>query len=135
MTINLSQKQKIASLAEEFNLKLVLLFGSQASQRAHRESDVDFGVLPEKSLSFEEEILLNTKLSGLFQDKKIIDLVNLKKAPPLLLKQILDNHKILYQKNSLDFSNFEALVLQKYREATPLFEMRHEKLEKLAKSL
>lgn len=135
MELTQKQKERIKELAKEFNLKLVLLFGSVASRETHQESDVDFAVLPEKDLSFEEEIMLNTKLSGLFQDKKIIDLVNLRRAHPLLLKQVLDNHQILYQKEPLVFPNFEVQVLQKYREAEPLFRIRKEKIKKFVESI
>jgi uncharacterized protein len=129
------QKQKIQDLAEEFNLKLVLLFGSASSKTTRKESDVDFAVLPEENLSLEKEILLNAELSTLFQDEKIIDLVNLKKAHPLLLKQILDNHQILYQKEPLVFLDFEAQVLQKYKEVEPLFKIREEKMKDFIKNL
>lgn len=127
-------KTKLVEIAEEFNLKLILVFGSQVLGQTHKESDVDLAFLPEKNLSFEDEILLNTKFCGLFRTDRV-DTVNLKKAHPLLLKQVLDNCQILFQKNPQVFSIFEAQVLQKYEEAKPLFEMRHEKLKELVKTL
>lgn len=116
------QKEKIKELAKEFDLKLVLLFGSQVLEKTHSESDVDFAVLPEKNLSFEEEILLNTKLSGLFQDEKIIDLVNLKKANPLLKQEIAKNCLLLYGKEE-DFFDFKAAAFKDYINHLPLLEL------------
>lgn len=125
--------QKIEKLAREFDLSLILLFGSQASGATHLESDVDLAILPEDELSAEEEIELNTKFCNLLQTDRV-DTVNLKKASPLLLKQVLDNCKILFQKNPQVFSRFEARTLRKYQEAKPLFEMRHEKLKQSIKT-
>lgn len=134
MKISKLQREKITELAKEFDLKIVLLFGSLASQETHSESDVDLAVLTEKDLSFDKEIRLNTLLSGVFKDKKPIDLIVLNKAHPLLLKQILSNCQILYTKSPVDFFNFEAQALQKYKEAEPLFKIRREKLKTLLKN-
>lgn len=133
MRLSTLQKRKIEELTKKYNLKLILLFGSQVLRKTHKESDVDLAFLSGRNLSFEEEILLNTEFCPIFKTDKV-DTVNLRMAPPLLLKEILDNHKILYQKNPLDFSIFEVLVLQKYSEAKPLFEITHEGLEKIIKS-
>lgn len=130
MRLSIFQKQKIKELAQKYNLKLILLFGSQALKKTHRESDVDLAFLSGENLSFEEETLLNTEFCGILKTDRV-DTVNLRKAPPLLLKEILDNCRILYRKEKLDFSFFEALVLQKYFEAKPLFQFRHEKLKRL----
>lgn len=120
--------QKIKKLARKFNLSLILLFGSQASGKTHSESDVDLAILPKDELSAKKEIGLNTEFCNLLKTDRV-DTVNLKKASPLLLKQVLDNCKILFQKNPQVFSRFEARTLRKYQEAKPLFEMRHEKLK------
>lgn len=122
MELTQKQKERIKELAKEFNLKLVLLFGSVASRETHQESDVDFAVLPENNLSFDEEILLNTKLSGLFGDKKIIDLVNLKKVNPLLKYEIAKNCLLVYGKEETLFE-FKAQAFRDYINHLPLLEL------------
>lgn len=129
MDINEKQAKKIIELAKEFDLKLILLFGSYASGHANRDSDVDLAYSSSKKLSFEDEILINTEFCNIFQTDRV-DTVNLKTAHPLLLNQILENNKIIYEEASVYYSIFEASTLQKYKEAEPLFEMTHEHLEK-----
>lgn len=54
-----------------------------------------------------------------------VDLTNLRKAPPLLMKMIIDNYQILYQKNDQVFDNFEVYTLHRYVEAKPIFQMHN----------
>ena len=122
MEFSQAQKNKIKELAKQFKLKLVLLFGSGVSKEMGQESDVDFAVLGEKDLSFEEKIILNTKLSGLFRDEKIIDLVDLKKANPLLKQEVAKNCILLYGKEE-DFFEFTAQAFKEYIDHLPLLEL------------
>ena len=134
MDINEKQVKKIMELAKEFDLKLILLFGSHASGHANRDSDVDLAYSSSKKLSFKDEILINTEFCNILQTNRV-DTVNLKTAHPLLLNQILENNKIIYEESSVYYSIFEALTLQKYKEAEPLFEMKNEQLKKFVESL
>jgi len=131
--MQIPSKSESKKLAQNFDLRLLLLFGSRATGETHRQSDVDFAFLSKKKLTARQEVLLNTRLCKLVGTDKI-DTVNLKRAHPLLLKEILEFSKILYQTSPLEFSKFEVLVLQKYQEAIPLFKMRRERLEKLVNS-
>ena len=44
-------KPQIKELAEKYGLKLVMLFGSQASGKTHKESDVDFAFTADEYIS------------------------------------------------------------------------------------
>lgn len=132
--MKLPPREEIKKIAKKYNLKLILLFGSRVKGKTHKESDVDLAFLPEEKISFRQGILLNTEFCNIFGTDRI-DTVNLREANPLLLKQILDNCRVLFQKSPQIFSIFEAQVLQKYQEAAPLFKMREEKLKELIKSL
>ena len=69
------------------------LFGSQAEGRAHRESDVDVGVLlhferyPTAQARFEARLLLHADLGAALQCD--VDVVILNDAPPLLARHIV----------------------------------------------
>lgn len=134
MDISEKQTQKIIELAKEFELKLILLFGSHASGHANRNSDVDLAYSSSKNLGFSDEILINTEFCNILQTNGV-DTVNLKTAHPLLLNQILKNNKIIYEESSVYYHVFESMTLQKYMEAKPLFEMRDERLKKFVESL
>lgn len=107
-----------------------MLFGSQASGAAQKESDIDIAVLPAKNFTFEQEINLSSEF---FNISSKIDLTNLRKAPSLLLEKIFENCQALYQKNPTDFSVFEIYALNRHREAAPLYEMHLQSVKDFVK--
>lgn len=122
-------KRKINEIAKRYNLSLVVLFGSQASGFTHGESDADVAFLSENKISFEDEVLLNTDLTEVFKNDKV-STVNFRKAPPLLLKQIVQNAKVLYEKTPHLFDDMLLYALRTYEEAEPLFRLREEYLKR-----
>lgn len=78
------------------------LFGSHAEGRAHRESDVDIGVLlrhehlPTAGARFEERLLLDARITSLTGDSGKPDLVILNDAPPGLAAAIVTRGQLLY---------------------------------------
>lgn len=125
MKITVKQKQKINQLAQKYHLKMILLFGSQVSRDTNQESDIDIAFLSKKNLSFKQEYFLNYELTNIFQNHQI-DTTSLRKAPPLLMKEILNNSQVLYQSAPMIFDAFEVYALQRYQEALPLFKI-HER--------
>ena len=112
MQITDKQQKRIEEIAWKYDLKMILLFGSQVTGRTHKESDI--AVLPEKNLTFEQEVYLNTDLVNVIRENA--NLTNLRKAPPLLIKEIIDNYKILYEKYDHVFDAFYLYALHRYRE-------------------
>ena len=83
MEINEIQKQMIEKAAKKYALKLVLLFGSQATGRIHKESDYDVAFLSENDLDFEEKLQLNVDFTVIFRnERERVDTVDLKKPRP-----------------------------------------------------
>lgn len=114
---------KIKKIAKKYGLKLVLLFGSQATKKIHKQSDIDIAFLSEKKLSLNEEVNLIFDLTQILRSENI-DLVNLRTAPPLLLYAISRHSVVLYQKNALIFPEFCAYAFKYYVEAKPIFELQ-----------
>lgn len=125
-------KEKIKTLAEKYGLSLVVLFGSQVSGQTHSESDFDVAYASDKKLSFDEEVLLNTDLTGVFRNDHV-QLVNMKTASPLLLKQIVTKGVVLYEKEKHIFESFFVYGLRLYDEAGALFDLRRHYLDKTIK--
>lgn len=117
-------KTQIESLAEKYDLELILLFGSMAGgeKYLHQESDFDIAYLSKKNLTFEEEIKLDCDLMPIFKSDRI-DLTNLKRANPLLMKQIFDKHQIIYCGNQEVYNTYQVYAIKKYIEAKPLFDL------------
>src|SRR3990167_7817386 len=102
MEMNVRQKKKIRKIAEKYHLKLILLFGSRANGRIHKESDFDVAYLPKKNLAFDEENYLNFEFTNIFQHDRV-DTVDMRKASPLLLYAIFQNPVILFAEDELSF--------------------------------
>ncbi len=122
----------LSKIAKDFSLKLLLLFGSKVKGNFKEDSDVDLAFLAFKDLSSKDFLELTVKLSQHF--KKEVDLVDLKKANPLLLYQIAKNCKLLYGKEK-DFIKFKIVAFKKYVDHFPLLKLEEkiikERQEKL----
>jgi len=124
MKLSEKQKEKIEEIAQKYQLRLVLLFGSRASNKfVRKDSDFDIAFLSQKNLSFDQENYLNYELTNIFQNNKV-DTVDIRKAPPLLMKQIFDNNIILYCKNKIIYHKYMIYAERRYAEAKPLFELQ-----------
>ncbi len=92
--INLSIKQAL----QREGVLLAYLFGSEASGYTHRESDVDIAVLLDDKISpeyyFDKSLALPEYFAGLYP-KRIISVVILNEAPPLLKHEVLRNGILL----------------------------------------
>ena len=122
------EKALIEKVAQKYLLELVLLFGSRVQRKIHRESDFDIAYLSKKLLDLEKEAKLIIELSPIFKSENI-DLVNLKKAPPLLFYAITKNCKVLYEKTPLLFANLRAYSFKKYIETKPFYEEKFKRLK------
>ena len=98
-------KSKIAPLAEKYNLKLIVLFGSRVSGRIHQESDYDVAYLSDKEFSSEEESRFILELMPILRvaDERLMNLVDMKTASPLLLYSITHKGQLLFEKEPWTF--------------------------------
>lgn len=110
-------KKIVKDLKIKENIKLVILFGSQARGDYDDNSDVDIAIL------FDELFLLNinslelrNELSILFSTnlKTEADLVLLNKAGSLLKYQIIKYGKPLYISDDFSYNTFFSSVLKEY---------------------
>ena len=126
MDIELMQS-KINELTGKYHLSLVLLFGSRAAGKTHAHSDFDVAYLSEKPLDLMDEAKLLCDLMPIFRSDKI-DLVNLKKAPPLLMKRVFDSHQVLFCADKARYFNYQMYALRRYIEAKQLLDLRSDYL-------
>ncbi|MEK7500650.1 MAG: nucleotidyltransferase domain-containing protein [Patescibacteria group bacterium] len=132
MTILLNEKAKtkIEQLAQKYNLELVLLFGSQVTGKVHKESDYDIGYVSARKLDLDDEGRLINDLMGVVgvDDERFINLVNIKKANPLLLYAITSSCQVLYEKEPTVFARLRAFAFKQYVETKPLYEEKARRL-------
>jgi len=65
--MHIPSAQELEPIASKHDLKLIVLFGSQANGRTHPASDVDIAILPAHRLSWEDRNELWARLCQLFQ--------------------------------------------------------------------
>lgn len=120
MNIDREKKQMINKIAKKYGLKLVLLFGSHASGKTHKNSDIDIAIMGNKKINFKKQIGLINEISGVFG--KDIDLSIINTANPLLLFQISKNSQIIFG-NKSDYFEFRLKAFHRYNDYLPFFKM------------
>lgn len=92
------KSQIIKEIATSHNLDLIMLFGSQAKNRAIKESDIDIGVFrKDKEITLNDKVILNGEFAELFKNDKI-DISTISSNNPVLMYEILKDGKTLYVK-------------------------------------
>jgi uncharacterized protein len=99
------------------NVQALYLFGSYGTEDERQESDVDIALLlsPDESkiAGSPPSIELILDLEHLLS--KDIDLINLRKAPTVLQKEVVTANRCIYQDDRYACEEFEMLTLSKYQ--------------------
>jgi predicted nucleotidyltransferase len=103
-------KEKLAPLFKEPGLKMLLLFGSVASGRIHRESDIDLGFLFDGPVDL---LGLTNRVINLLNTDKV-DVIDLRRASPLLSFSAAREGKLLYERTPGQFNVFFSLAFRRY---------------------
>lgn len=96
-----------------YGIEIIFLFGSHAKDRATTKSDFDIGVYLSSRISSSKEWELQCAFMDIYK-RCNIDLVVLNDASPLLLFDLLLNHKIIYKKNEKVLYNFSSWARKRY---------------------
>ena len=99
-------KEELKDIADENNLRFIVLFGSQATGRAVPESDVDIAVWSdERPLPVDIKSRLVNVFCDLL-DRDDVDVVVLNFADPTIQIEVADHGKLLYEREPCDFARF-----------------------------
>lgn len=98
------------------NILLVILFGSTATGTTHRRSDIDIAILGSEVLDIVEITNAVTRL--LHND--CIDVVDLRRASPLLAIEVARHGRILYERRPGDYAAFYSLAYRRYVDTAKL---------------
>ncbi len=92
----ISQK-KIQDTAKKIQADIVVLYGSYASGKIHRESDLDIAVAKEGRIDLEERL----EISQIFEDELGIDtdVIDLNQLQGTILSEVMTKGKFLVCKN------------------------------------
>lgn len=118
------------TFARTNDIRLVVLFGSQASGKTHGRSDVDIAVVAEKPLGLADRSQFAALLAAQFGfAEDDIDLVDFNDASPLLQFQITEHGKLLWG-NPADFLQLRVLAWRRYLDTAKLRKLRERSLAK-----
>lgn len=121
--------KKVRELAQKYGLSLVVLFGSRATGKTHKRSDTDVAVRGERPIDLSELCALSVELPEAVRSPRV-DVVDMRTAPPLLMREIARDGIVLYEKDPTEFARFQMYAFKRYVEARPLFEMRRTFIKK-----
>lgn len=139
MKLTGEQRQKIKKVGKEFNLKLIILYGSYAKETARRGSDLDVAVLGEKPIDLKTELKLYSALAKIFGDnrERELDVKSLHGVDPFFRYQVMKDGVLVYG-DLHDFHIFKVYAIRCHQENQKLRKLkeillkkRQEHLEKL----
>ena len=104
----------LAELCREYELDLVILFGSRARGQARADSDSDLGILSRGGLIPSDDMsklyARLREITGLPE----IDLIDLRRAPPLLKYNAAHDAMVLYESEPGRFNLFHVWAWKLY---------------------
>lgn len=118
---NVIMKNVLTQVAAKYDLKMIVLFGSVAKNRANQDSDVDLAILADSIFGLKKELELRHQLETIF--KREVDLVFFQNAAPLLLGQIAKEGKLLFGKKR-EFDAFRIYAMKSYLDFEPYFRLQ-----------
>ncbi|WP_347274354.1 nucleotidyltransferase domain-containing protein [Candidatus Kuenenia sp.] len=129
----LTSKPEIDHIARKYNLLLVILYGSQASGRTCKESDIDIAVLGTRPITFENLIDLNNEFAEIFKVKEI-DVKSLHNTNSLFRYQVMSKGVLLYGK-SYDYNSFKSYAFRDYYDSQDLLRLKEVLIKKRLQNL
>ncbi|MEI9477427.1 MAG: nucleotidyltransferase domain-containing protein [Deltaproteobacteria bacterium] len=103
-------RERLAPLFNEKRLRLVLLFGSVATKKANKHSDIDLGFLFDEPSNILD---LTNRVINLLQTDNV-DVVDLRRASPLLMAASVKHGKLLYERSPGVFHEFCSLAVRRF---------------------
>lgn len=101
------------------NIAAVYIFGSTATARERRGSDIDLAIIAKKEISRGEKLRLEAELSSRL--RRDVDLVVFGQAAPLLQHQILKYGRLVCENDSAERVRQEVRARAEYLDTRRLF--------------
>ncbi len=123
-------RKRLLPLCGDKGLKLVLLFGSVVTGAVHKKSDIDLAFLFDKPADI--LALTNRVIRLLHTDT--VDVVDLRRASPLLKFSAVKSGMLLYEKEPGLFNEFYSLAFRRYVDTKKLRDAQAVSIRQFLKS-
>lgn len=101
---------RLRPLLARQDVKLLILFGSAASGHTHRDSDIDLGIVATGPFDL---IAMTNEVAGYLRTD-LVDIVDLRRASPLLAMEALRQGRLLYESRPDGYASFYSLAHRRY---------------------
>ncbi len=118
-------KQGLAPLFQDPGLQLGLLFGSRVTGKAYPKSDIDLGFLFDDPVN---PVELTAKIIKLLHTDRV-DVVDFRRASPLLNFAAARHGLLLYERTPGQFSQFYSLSFRRYVDTQKLRDAQKRSLQ------
>jgi len=119
-------RERLAPLFKEAELQIVLLFGSLASKKGHRESDIDLAFLFDRPIDI---LSLTNKVIQLLHDDHV-DVIDLRRGSPILNFSAARQGRVLYERSEGLFHAFYSLAFRRYADTRKMRDARGKTIKK-----
>jgi predicted nucleotidyltransferase len=134
MDFSADKHERLAAFANFHKIRMVLLFGSAATDRLHANSDLDIGILlNEANAGLAELSKIHHELQDIFPDKKL-DLSIINRADPLFLKKITEDCRLLYGEPS-ELHRLKIYAFRRYQDHRRFLEMERRYVEQFIREV
>ena len=113
-------KAQLRSIANQYGLRLIVLFGSQVDGHPTAESDLDVAVLLQQPLAASRRLPLWRDLTCAFEAE--VDLTLLNRADPVLLNRIARAGRLVYEATHGEWERYRSSMLRRYWDSTKFIE-------------
>ena len=126
-TLNIN-RAKLDKIRAKHGLELILLHGSQVSERTHKDSDIDIAVLPKRNKKV-DVLGLYADLGEVIKPEDKIDITNLSHADPLLLFTVTSKSNLL-SGNDKTYKLLKIKAFNMYNDYEPYFAIEQKTIYK-----
>lgn len=113
---------------DQYKLKLLVVYGSQAKNTADKFSDIDLAVLGHNNIDFSEIVDITNMCMDIFSSNKI-DLKSLHHQSPLFLYEVMMNSRLL-NGTEYDYESLKSYVFKLYNDSRDLLQIKESIIKK-----
>ncbi len=118
-----ARRDGLVRLCRERDVRLLILFGSAASGSQRPDSDIDLAVDFGRDTSPRDELAFHGDLMEAL-DTDRVDLVNVRTAGPIVLREIALHGTPVYVRAERDFAEFQVHALTRFMDTARFRELR-----------
>ena len=123
-------RNRLSPLFADEGLRLILLFGSVATGKVNKKSDIDLAFLFDKPIDM---LALTNRVIRLLRTDNI-DVIDLRRASPLLKYSAVRHGKPLYEREPGMFNEFYSLAFRMYVDTKKLRDAQAVSIKQFLKS-